>query len=297
MRSDAGALGAEPAESPTLPTLDTLVDRALAEDVGDGDRTTDWTIPASATGEAHIVAKAAGVVAGCEPVSCVLRRLDPSLVVEWRVSDGERVEPADELARIEGSLAAILKGERTALNFLGHLSGIATLAAAYAAAVEGTGCRVTDTRKTTPGWRTLEKAAAASGGVLNHRLGLYDMVLIKENHARVGGGIGAALQAARERAGDHAIELEVEVTSEAELAEALAGGADRILLDNMTVRQLRSAVQWVRATPLPWPLLEASGGVTLANVREIAGTGVDLVSVGAITHSAPWLDVSLLVLE
>jgi nicotinate-nucleotide pyrophosphorylase (carboxylating) len=280
-----------------LPTLDELVDRALAEDLGDGDRTTEWTVPSSATGRAHIVAKAAGVVAGSDPATRVLRRLDSGLVVEWRVADGERVAPGDELARVEGSLTAILKGERAALNFLGHLSGVATLAAAYATAVDGTGCRVTDTRKTTPGWRALEKAASASGGALNHRLGLYDMVLIKENHARASGGIAAALRAAREGAGSQAIEVEVEVTNESELEEALGGGADRILLDNMTVGELRGAVQLVRATRPPWPVLEASGGVTLANVRDIAETGVDLVSVGAITHSAPWFDVSLLVIE
>jgi nicotinate-nucleotide pyrophosphorylase (carboxylating) len=297
VRSTAGSPGPAAAPNPALPTIDELVDRALAEDLGDGDRTTLWTVPAGATGEAHIVAKAAGVLAGADPASRVFRRLDPSLTVEWRVADGERVGPGDELARIEGSLAAILEGERAALNFLGHLSGIATLAAAYAATVEGTGCKVTDTRKTTPGWRGLEKAAAASGGALNHRLGLYDMVLIKENHATASGGIGAALRAARREAGREGIEVEVEVTNESELDEALAGGADRILLDNMTVPQLRAAVELVRAAPPPWPLLEASGGVTLANVRDIAETGVDLVSVGAITHSAPWFDVSLLVLE
>lgn len=297
MVSDAGSRGSVATGNLALPTLDDLVERALAEDLGDGDRTTRWTVPPGAKGEAHIVAKAAGVVAGAEPASRVFRRLDPGLALEWRVADGAQVEPGDVLARIGGSLAAILEGERVALNFLGHLSGVATLAARYAAAVAGTGCRVMDTRKTTPGWRALEKAAAASGGALNHRLGLYDMVLIKENHAAAAGGIGVALGHAREEADRAGIEVEVEVTNESELGEALAGRADRILLDNMTIGELRAAVEVVRATPPPWPVLEASGGVTLANVRDIADTGVDLVSVGAITHSAPWFDVSLLVRE
>jgi nicotinate-nucleotide pyrophosphorylase (carboxylating) len=280
-------------------SLDELVDRALAEDLGDGDRTTEWTVAPTASGTAHIVARAAGVVAGCVAAERVFERLDSGLGVNWFVSDGTGVEPGDELVRLEGSLRAILSGERVALNFLAHLSGVATLAAAYALAVEGTGCRVTDTRKTTAGWRELEKAAAAAGGVVNHRMGLYDMVLIKENHVRASGGIGAALRAAREGAVAESseIEIEIEVTSESELDEALAGGAGRILLDNMTPDQLTRAVECVRSTPPPWPVLEASGGVTLGNVREIAETGVDLVSIGAITHSAPWLDLSLLVLE
>jgi len=288
--------GDRAAEDPTL-ALDALVDRALAEDLGDGDRTTEWTVPESVRGTAHIVARAAGVVAGCDAAGRVFERLDSTLELHWLVSDGSAVEPGDEVVRLEGSLRSILSGERAALNFLAQLSGVATLAAAYARAVEGTGCRVTDTRKTTAGWRALEKAAAAAAGVVNHRMGLYDMVLIKENHVRASGGIGAALQAAREGAVDEPIEIEIEVTNEAELDEALAGGAGRILLDNMTLDQLSRAVRRVRSTPPPWPVLEASGGVTLENVRQIAGTGVDLVSVGAITHSAPWLDLSLLVLE
>lgn len=271
------------------------MDRALAEDVGDGDRTTEWTVPEEARGRARIVARSPGVLAGTQAASLVFRRLDPELGATWRVGDGDRVERGDALLLLEGRLRPILTGERTALNFLGRLSGIATLAARFVAAVRGTGCAIADTRKTTPGWRVLEKEAVAAGGATNHRMGLYDMVLIKENHAEAAGGVGAALAAVRDRASAAGIPVEVEVRSLAELEEALRGRPDRILLDNMDPEDLVRAVERTRAAGGGSPLLEASGGVTLGSVRRVAETGVDVISVGAITHSAPALDLSLLV--
>lgn len=283
------------AASPTGPTLDAMVREALAEDVGDGDRTTEWCVPEGTTGEARVIAKSGGVVAGREPARRTFASLDPALEQSWLKGDGEPVEVGEAVLELRGSLRAILTGERTALNFLGRLSGIATVTARFVAAVEGTGARIADTRKTTPGWRRLEKRATALGGAVNHRLGLYDMVLLKENHLRAAGGIAAALRAVRKPAEAEGLAVEVEVRTLSELEEALREGADRLLLDNMTPAELREAVRLVRAGREPWPTLEASGGVTLQSVREVAETGVDLISVGAITHSAPALDLSLLV--
>lgn len=294
--SDGVAMARSRASFP-IGWLDSLVEAALAEDVGDGDRTTMWTIPPDATGAARVVSRTTGVIAGEQPVTCVFGRIDPELELRWACRDGDRVKPGDEVLGLLGSLGSILTGERTALNFLARLSGIATLAARYVDAVRDTGCRVTDTRKTTPGWRELEKRAVAAGGASNHRSGLYDMVLIKENHTRAVGGVGAALRTARPEAARQGLEVEVEVGSMAELEEALDVGADRVLLDNMGVEELRRAVERVRSHRGPRPLLEASGGIGLDTVRAIAETGVDLISVGAITHSAPALDLSLLVVE
>lgn len=289
-RAPAGEFGAalEPEE---------LVERALAEDVGDGDRTTLWTVSAAARGTARIVAREAGVLAGLEPTGLVFGRVSPHVAIEWETEEGEVVESGSEVARIRGPVRALLTAERTALNFLSRLSGIATLARRFVRAVEGTGVVIVDTRKTTPGWRALEKAATAAGGVENHRFGLYDMVLVKENHVRAAGGLGAALRRVRERARAEGTPVEVEVADPDELEEALGDPPDRILLDNMTPQQLRRAVERVRARGAPRPVLEASGGVTLANVRSVAETGVDLISVGALTHSAPALDLSLLLEE
>lgn len=279
------------------PTADAeLVERAraaLAEDVGDGDRTTAWTIAEGTRGTARIFARASGVIAGVPLADATLEAADPGLVRRWRVSEGDAVEPGDELVTIRGALRSILTAERATLNGLSHLSGIATLASRYVRAIEGTGARILDTRKTTPGWRRLEKAAAAAGGAVNHRMGLYDMVLIKENHIRGAGGVGAALAAVRSRARAEGLEVEIEVTGADELDEALRHGPDRILLDNLAPAELADAVRRVRERPEPHPLLEASGGVTLDTVREVASAGVDLISVGAITHSAPALDLSL----
>jgi len=274
-----------------------LVRAALAEDVGDGDRTTLWTVPKDAMGSGRILAKQAGVIAGVEVVDQVFREVDPALRTLWRSGDGDAVAPGEEVAQIEGPLRSILTAERTALNFLGRLSGIATLASRYAVAVRGTGARVIDTRKTTPGWRELEKAAVLAGGCRNHRHGLYDMVLIKENHIHAAGGIGPALEAVREKAADEGLDVEVEVRGLGELDEALREGPDRILLDNMSVSDLREAVRHRSEAGLPEVRLECSGGVTLDRVREIAETGVDFISVGALTHSASALDLTLLIGE
>jgi len=271
--------------------LAAFVRRALDEDVGDGDRTTMWTVPPDARGTARVIARAAGVIAGVDFADRVFGEVDGTLRRAWQVADGARVEPDDMVVRLEGPLAGILTAERTALNGLARLSGIATRTAAFVAAIEGTGATIVDTRKTAPGWRRLEKAATVAGGATNHRMGLYDMVLIKENHIRAAGGVSAALDAVRERAAAGGLEVEIEVTSMDELEEALAGAPDRILLDNMSPEELREAVR--RRGDAPHPLLEASGGVGLETVRAIAETGVDLISVGAITHSAPALDLSL----
>lgn len=285
--SDPGAAG----------NLDRLVAAALAEDVGDGDRTTTWTVPAGRAGRARIVARSRGVVAGTRPAGAVFRAVDPGLTLRWVRRDGDPVEAGGDVAVVEGPLRGLLTAERTALNFLARLSGVATLTAHFVDRVRGTGCRVTDTRKTTPGWRELEKAAVAAGGGLNHRHGLWDMVLIKENHIRAAGGVREALAAVREPAAREGLLVEVEVTTSAELDEALEGSPDRILLDNMDPPQLRACVERVGATGQPRPVLEASGGVDLETARAVAETGVDLVSVGALTHSAPALDLSLLVEE
>lgn len=272
-----------------------LVRRALEEDVGDGDRTTRWTVPGDLEGRARIVARQEGVAAGTELATRAFTLLDSSLEVRFEAEDGDGVPAGAVVARLEGLLAPILTAERTALNFLGRLSGIATLTRRFVNAVRDTGCRITDTRKTTPGWRVLEKAATRAGGAVNHRAGLYDMVLVKENHIRAAGGVGAALDAVRDRARREGLEVEVEVTSLAELDQALDGGPHRILLDNMSVETMREAVDRLERSPEPRPQLEASGGVTLESVRRVARTGVDLISVGALTHSAPALDLSLLV--
>ena len=261
---------------------------ALAEDIGDGDVTTEATIPADARARATITQKAPGVVYGLATAEEVFRRLDPGVRVERLAEEGVWHEPPTPVLRVEGSARALLTGERTALNFLQRLSGVATAAARAAGAVEGTGATVIDTRKTTPGLRALEKQAVAAGGATNHRAGLYDMVLIKENHIAAAGGIEAAVRAARQRA--PGLPLEVEVRDLHEADEALAAGADRLLLDNMTPEELKAAVRHVdgRAT------LEASGGITVENLKEVASSGVEWVSVGALTHSAPALDLSLL---
>ncbi|MDH5760845.1 MAG: carboxylating nicotinate-nucleotide diphosphorylase [Gemmatimonadota bacterium] len=278
-----------------------LVVAALEEDVGEGDWTTLWTIPATAEARAVIVAKMPLVVAGTACVEEVFRQVDPDLTVETEVADGVDAEVGDVLFRLSGRTHSILVGERTALNFLGRLAGIATQARRYVAAVEGTGAQVIDTRKTTPGWRLLEKEAVRAAGAANHRMGLYDMVLVKDNHADACGGVAAAARAAVTR-NDRGIPVEVEVRSLEELEAVLPVGVDRILLDNMPPEVLQRAVsrvdEWAGsaqpgAPQRPRPELEASGNVTLASVRTVALTGVDFISVGALTHSAPVADVSL----
>jgi nicotinate-nucleotide pyrophosphorylase (carboxylating) len=264
-----------------------LVRRALREDIGAGDVTSEATVPEGTRARARVVQKAAGVVFGVEPALQVFALLDGRVAVEERGAEGEWREAGAVVLVVCGDARALLAAERTALNFLGRLSGVATATARAVAAVEGTGARVLDTRKTTPGLRMLEKAAVAAGGGVNHRIGLYDAVLIKENHIAVAGGIAAAVAAARERAPQ--LPLEVEVRNSAEIDEALAAGAPRLLLDNMSVEELRAAVAQVAGRAE----LEASGGVTLETLRAVAGSGVDFVSMGALTHSAPALDLSL----
>jgi nicotinate-nucleotide pyrophosphorylase (carboxylating) len=270
----------------TPPEVREIVDRALAEDVGDGDVTTAATVPENARARATITQKAPGVVFGLDLAEETFRRLDPDIAIE-RLTEEGRWREGGPVLRIEGSARAILTGERTALNFMQLLSGVATLTARCVQAVEGTGTRILDTRKTTPGLRTLEKAAVAAGGGANHRAGLYDAILIKENHAELAGGVGPAVRRAMQAA--RGIPLEVECGTLAEVDEALEAGATRILLDNMNPEQLRTAVAHVAGRAE----LEASGGVTLETLREIAGTGVQFVSVGALTHSPPALDLSL----
>lgn len=272
--------------------LVTLIRVALAEDVGPGDWTSAWTIPGEARGEAEIVAKQDVVAAGMEAARRVFLAVDPDLEVRALCRDGDRVERGGTLLQVRGAMRSILTAERTALNFLGRLSGIATLTRTFVDAVAGTRARIVDTRKTTPGWRFLEKDAVLAGGGANHRMGLYDMVLIKDNHIAACGGIRRALEAvARE---NHAgLPVEVEVTSLAELGEALQDPPDRILLDNMSPREMTEAVQRVSSLGDARPELEASGNVRLETVRDIARTGVDLISVGALTHSAPTADLSL----
>ncbi|HTD57499.1 MAG TPA: carboxylating nicotinate-nucleotide diphosphorylase [Solirubrobacteraceae bacterium] len=266
-----------------------LVRRALAEDVGGGDVTTEAAVEPDARARALITQKAPGVIYGLDAVEVAFRLLDPDIRFERLAREGRwRVEGGPVLA-IEGLARALLTGERTAMNFLGHLSGVATLSARAAKEVQGTGAKVLDTRKTTPGLRALEKAAVAAGGAHNHRAGLYDAILIKENHIAAAGGIAEAVAHVREAAPQLADTLEVEVRDPAEIEQALEAGAPRLLLDNMSVPQLRAAVEQVAARAL----LEASGNVTLENVRERALTGVDFVSMGALTHSAPALDLSL----
>jgi nicotinate-nucleotide pyrophosphorylase (carboxylating) len=268
-------------------SLGELIERALAEDVGDGDLTTAALVPEGARARARIDQKEPGVVAGLEVAEAVFARLDPALRFERRVDDGEWRE-GGLVAEIEGAAAPILTGERTALNFLGRMSGVATLTARYVAAVGGTGVKILDTRKTTPGLRALEKRAVRVGGGTNHRAGLHDAVLVKENHSALAGGVGRAARLALERA-PAGVPVEVECATRAEVEEALDAGAARLLLDNMPPEELRQTVALVDGRAE----LEASGGVTEDTVRRIAATGVQFVSVGALTHSAPALDLSL----
>jgi nicotinate-nucleotide pyrophosphorylase (carboxylating) len=270
--------------------LTALVGRALAEDVGTGDVTTGATVAPDARARALITQKAPGTIFGLDAVEACLALLDPDVRFERLAQEGGWRERGGPVLSIEGLARALLTGERTALNFLGRLSGIATLTARFVREVEGTGTVVLDTRKTTPGLRALEKAAVAAGGASNHRVGLFDAILIKENHIAAAGGIAQAVARVREAAPDLATTLEVEVRGPEEIEAALAAGAPRLLLDNMSVDELRLAVVQVDGRAK----LEASGNVTLESIRERAQTGVDFISVGALTHSAPALDLSLI---
>ena len=268
--------------------VDTLrvVYAALAEDVGAGDVTTEATVDPDASGEAELLLKERGVVSGLEAAEAVFRALDEDIRFEALVDEGAVVEGPTVVARVAGLQRAILTAERTALNFLGRLSGIATLTRRYVEAVEGTGAAILDTRKTTPGLRVLEKHAVECGGGRNHRLALDDGVLVKDNHLRAAGSIHAAVERLRDVT---PLPIEVECDTLDQVSEALDAGADGLLLDNMSLDDLRAAVALTRGRAR----LEASGGITLENVRAVAETGVDEISIGALTHSARSLDVSL----
>jgi nicotinate-nucleotide pyrophosphorylase (carboxylating) len=267
-------------------TLERIVLAALAEDIGAGDVTTDATVSADAVGTAELVVKEPGVVCGLRIAEAAFRALDPDLRFESLAADGDAVEAGAVVARVSGSARAILTGERVALNFLGRLSGIATLTRRHVDAIEGTGAVVLDTRKTTPGLRALEKDAVVAGGGRNHRFGLDDAVLIKDNHLRAARSLRAAVELTRAVSD---LPIEVECESLEQVHEALELGVDAILLDNMTLGELREAVTLAGEHAR----LEASGGVSLDTIRAIAETGVDEISVGALTHSARSLDVSL----
>jgi nicotinate-nucleotide pyrophosphorylase (carboxylating) len=270
------------------------VARALAEDLGSGDVTSEAVVPPDARASARIVQKQPGVLFGFDAAAEAFRQAGADRF-DGLVTEGEwRDEVPIDAAVTEGPARALLAAERTALNLLCHLSGVATLTARFVAAVRGSDARILDTRKTLPGLRALEKAAVAAGGGRNHRMGLHDAFLIKENHVALAGGIGAAVTHAREARPD--LVVEIECRDAAEVAEAIAERADRLLLDNMSPDELRAAVaeRDLAAIDVPGPELEASGGITLANAAEIAATGVDYLSVGALTHSAPALDLSML---
>lgn len=275
-----------------------LIDRVIEEDVGTGgDVTTEWIIPDDAVGVARFVAREEGVISGLEVARLVFERINPEIRVSSIIQDGGFVRAGQVFAEAQGPSGGILTGERVALNFLRHLSGVATLTSRYVRAVEGTGARIIDTRKTTPGLRYLEKEAVRVGGGANHRMGLYDMVLIKDNHIAAAGGITAAVKRCRERMiGQGAyLKIEVETETQSQVREAAELLVDRIMLDNMSIAEMQAAVGLVRrmTTGRSHIELEASGAVTLAEVRDVAETGVDLISVGALTHSAPALDISL----
>jgi nicotinate-nucleotide pyrophosphorylase (carboxylating) len=291
-----------------------LVQTALEEDIGAGDATVLATIPARAIGKARILAREEMVCAGLPMAERVFRALDQEMRIELKVHDGERVAKGTVLVHLDGKARAILTGERTALNFLGRLSGIATVVHRFVERIEGTRARIRDTRKTTPGLRLLEKYAVKTGGGTNHRIGLYDAILLKENHVALAGGVRQALdqahsytalhakpsaltayeEAVPSRASDTVLPIQIEVRDEKELREALAAGAESVLLDNMTPEAAKNCVEIARELQ-PECVVEISGGITLENVRAYADTGADFLSSGTLTHSAPAANLSLLV--
>ena len=271
---------------PLPPGALAVIDAALAEDVGPGDFTTLWTVPEDRRAEARIVAKSPGVIAGSEVAAEVFRRVDPLIEVTVDVVDGTALQPGDVAMTLRGSARSILTGERTALNFMQRLSGVATVTRRYVRALEGTGARVIDTRKTTPGLRALEKYAVRAGGGVNHRGGLDQGILIKDNHIRLAGGVKNAVT--RMRQINREMPTEVEAQSLEQVDDALAAGADIILLDNLSTADLTEAVKRCAGRVKT----EISGGVTLSRMPELAETGADYVSIGALTHSAPAVDLS-----
>ncbi len=276
---------------PALPPERTwfpLVELAVSEDIGAGDATTPLVVEAGRQGSAIVEARQPLVVCGLEIAFAVFREIDPQIQLRAQIRDGERAEPGDILATVQGDLRSILAAERTALNFLMRMCGVASWTRRFVDAVAGTGARIVDTRKTLPGWRSLDKYATGVGGASNHRIGLYDGILLKDNHIAIAGGVGLAVKAALTAAPAN-LRVSVEVESEAQAAEALESGADYLLLDNRTLPEIRAiANQFAERAQL-----EATGGVHLDNVREIAETGVHRISIGALTHSAPAADVAL----
>lgn len=267
--------------------LDAIIALALVEDLGAGDITSQATIPADRRCTAMILAKSPGVLAGVDVVRSVFGAIDPDVHVEILLADGTPITAPHDLITLEGRAQSVLAGERTALNLLGRMCGVATATREYVDAIAGTGARILDTRKTMPGLRTLDKYAVACGGGVNHRMGLYDAFLIKDNHLKVAGGVNQAVALARAANPERPITVEVENLDQ--LHEAVSCAPARIMLDNMPVDLMREAVAIVDGRAV----VEASGGITLANIRQVAYTGVDVISVGAITHSAKWLDVSM----
>jgi len=271
-----------------LSPIDKIIDSALEEDLGPGDITTAALVDLSVKGEARLIAKEEIILAGIEVFSRVFSRLDPEIVVETKYRDGEAVSNGEDIGIVKGSMRGILSGERTALNFLQRLSGIATLTRKYVERTDSSKVRVIDTRKTTPGLRILEKYAVRRGGGFNHRFGLFDGILIKDNHIAVAGSIAKALARIKGRV-PHTLRIEVEVEDIKGVEEAIGAGADAILLDNMSLKEMREAVSIAGGRVL----LEASGGITLESIEEVSKTGIDLISVGAITHSARSVNISL----
>jgi nicotinate-nucleotide pyrophosphorylase (carboxylating) len=268
--------------------VDLIIENTLEEDLGSGDVTTDAIFSVDDTCEALIIAKEEGIIAGIPIAERVFQKLAPEVTVAQKLKDGEHVNPGDEILVIKGSIHAVLSGERLSLNLLQRMSGIATATSKYVAAISGYRTRILDTRKTAPGLRVLDKYAVSIGGGCNHRFGLYDAVLIKDNHIDFAGNISNAVEIVRSKY-QSKFKVEVETSTLDEVREALKAGADIIMLDNMTVEMMKEAVRIINGKSIT----EASGGITLDNVRQIADTGVDFISVGAITHSSPALDIGL----
>lgn len=273
--------------------IDKLIDLAFAEDIGEGDHTTLCSIPSNAIGKVSLVIKEEGILAGVDIAIKVFHKLDPQLKIDVQIKDGSRVKPRDVVFTVEGKVQSILQAERLMLNIMQRMSGVATATNRYVALIEGTGAKVLDTRKTTPGMRMLEKQAVRLGGGVNHRIGLFDMILLKDNHIDFAGGIENAVRGAKRylKEKNKSLKIEVEVRDIDELNEVLrVGGVDRVMLDNFTPAATKEAVQIVNGRVE----LESSGGITSETIRSYAETGVDYISVGALTHSVKGLDMSLI---
>ena len=268
--------------------IDTIIEAALKEDMPDGDVTSESLVPPESVSKAILLVKEDGILAGIDVAARVFWKIDPHVVFDKNVEDGSSIRAGDTLARIEGPSISLLKGERTALNFLQRMSGIATLTQKFVKSLEGSQTQILDTRKTTPSLRSLEKYAVKMGGGTNHRLNLSDMVLIKDNHLKIVGNISEAVKRARDSVGPD-LKIEIETTTLEEVKEAVRSGADMIMLDNMSPKRMREVVEWVDGK-VP---LEASGNVKLSTIKEIASSGVDFISVGGLTHSYQSLDISM----